>query len=136
MADIEQAKWLWRRLPRKCREKVFRGNFLLFLYTVRDITIDVDILDVNALDCSGVDTFLHSLRNYRKRDNVDINYADVIQVLHDVESIEGLKDIDPESIPEIINAVYDIVFFNDTAKYDNVANLRMRKLNYVIEHLL
>ena len=135
MVDIEQAKWLWRRLPRKCREKVFRGNFLIFLYTVRDITIDVDTIDINALDCSGIDTFLYSLRNYRKHDNVDINDADVIQVLHDIIEIEKYST-DKDSIPEIINTVYDIVTKYDIAKYDNVANLRLRKLNYVIEHLL
>ena len=135
MVDIEQAKWLWRRLPRKCREKVFRGNFLLFLYTVRDITIDMDTLDINALDCSGIDTFLHSL-HYRKPSNVDINDADVIQVLHDVESIERLKDIDTESIPAIIDAIHGIITKMPIEKIDNIANLRMRKLNYILERLL
>ena len=126
--------WLWRHLPQKCR-KLFNNNVLMFLYTMRDYTIDTETIDPEAIDCQSIDAFLQSLRNFKKPNNVNVDDAEIMQLLHDITEIEKYST-DKESIPEIINAVYDIIMKAYDVEINNIANLKMRKLNYVIEHLL
>ena len=126
--------WLWRHLPRKCKA-LFNNNMLLFLYALRDYDINPDMIDIETLDCAGVDSFTASLRNFKKPNNNDVDSMEIMQLLHDIEAIERYST-DKESASEIINAVYDIITKVYNVDIDSVANLRLRKLNYVIEHML
>ena len=130
----ESKLWLWRHMSTKCR-KLFNNNMLLFLYTLRDYDINPETIDPETIDCADISTFLESLRNYRKS-NGDVDSMELMQILHDVESIERLKDIDADSVPAIIDTIHDIITKIHNINVDNIANLRMRKLNYIIERLL
>mgnify|MGYP001770807409 CR=1 FL=1 len=134
LSNNEPKLWLWRHLPRRCKA-LFNNNVLMFLYVMRDYEINPDVIDVEAIDCDSVDAMMHSLRNFKKPNNNDVDSMEIMQLMHDITEIEKYST-DKESIPEVVNAVYDIITKYDIARYDNVANLRMRKLNYVIEHLL
>lgn len=108
----------------------------MFLYALRDYNIDPDVIDIETLDCASVDSFMASLRNFKKPSNMNINDAELMQILHDVTEIERLKDIDADSVPAIIDTIHDIITKIHNINVDNIANLRMRKLNYIIERLL